>query len=73
MDDRIELVCKKIPTFTIEESFGNQFIIYELLEVEKIKMDNGCYFYHSYVPFLKVDVLHIIWQELDKLPDINGV
>lgn len=74
MDSRIELIAKKIPTFVIEKDFGNQSILYELLEVHKIELNNGSYCYNSSDPnvdFSWYEVETIRWDDLINYPDVE--
>lgn len=74
MDNRIELICSKIHTFVIEKDFGNQSLLYELLEVQKVEMDNGSYFYDSKEPeinFSWYEEETIRWDELKNYPNVE--
>lgn len=74
MNNRIELISKKIPTFTIEKVFGNQSLLYELLEVEKVEMNNGSYCYDSSEPDINFSWYKeetIRWDELVNFPDVE--
>lgn len=73
MDNRIELIAKKIPTFIIEKDFGNQSILYELLEVNKVKLDNGSCCYNQFdseIDFSWYEPEEIRWDELVNYPDV---
>lgn len=74
MDNRIELIAKKIPTFTIEKDFGNQSLLYEIIEANKVEVENGSYCYN----FLNPDINFswyveetIRWDELVNCPDVE--
>ena len=56
IDDRLELLCKEFYTFGINKSFGNYDINYELIETEKINMDNGSYAYKD-----KLSEFNLAW------------
>ena len=74
MDKKIELIAEKIPTFIIDKDFGNQSILYELLEVNKVKMDNGSYCYNSFdseIDFSYYEPEEIDWNELANSPDVE--
>lgn len=74
MDNRIELIAKKIHTFMIDKDFGNQSILYHLLEVERIDMDNGSYCYDSSevdIDFSWYEEEMIRWDELINYPDVE--
>lgn len=74
MDNRIELIAKKIPTFVIEKDFGNQSILYELLEVKKVEMSNGSYCYDSSEPDIDFSWYKeetIRWDELVNFPNVE--
>ena len=74
MDNRVELIANKIPTFTIEKDFGNQSILYELLEVNKVELDNGSYCYNSSNPdvnFSWYEQDAIRWDELINLENVE--
>lgn len=74
MDNRIELIVKKIPSFIIEKDFGNQSILYELLEVEKVEMNNGSYCYNSsspHIDFSWYEEETIRWDELVNCPNVE--
>ena len=74
MDNRIELISKKIPTFVIEKDFGNQSLLYELLEVKKVEMSNGSYCYDSSEPdidFSWYEEETIRWDELVNYSDVE--
>lgn len=74
MDNRIELITNKIPTFIIEKDFGNQSLLYELLETQKVEMDNGSYFYDSKIPeinFAWYEEETIKWDELKNYPNVG--
>lgn len=74
MDNRIELIAKKIHTFTIEKDFGNQSLLYELLEVDKVELNNGSYCYNSSntdINFSWYEEETIKWDELVNYPDVE--
>lgn len=74
MDSRIELIAKKIPTFAIDKDFGNQSLMYQLLEVERVEMDNGSYSYNFSEPeidFSWYEEEMIRWDELVNYPDVE--
>lgn len=74
MDNRVELIAKKIHTFTIEKDFGNQSILYELLKVNKVELNNGSYCYDSSNPdinFSWYEEETIRWDELINWPDVE--
>lgn len=74
MDNRVELIARKIPTFTIEKDFGNQSLLYELLKTEKVKMENESYYYSSSEPdvnFSQYEEETIRWDELMNYPDVE--
>ena len=73
-DERIELICRKVPTFNIEESIGNYEIIYELLQADKVVLKNGSYRYEYSTPTIDFadynDVLEELnWSTLEEMPD----
>lgn len=73
MDNRIELIAKKIPTFVVEKCFGNQSLLYELLETEKVKIENGSYCYNFFNPIINFSWYEeetIRWDELVNYPDV---
>lgn len=74
MDSRIELITKKIPTFIIDKDFGNQSILYHLLEVKKVEMNNGSYCYDSLeadVDFSWYEEETIRWDEVVNFQDVG--
>lgn len=74
MDNRIELITRKIPTFRIDKDFGNQSILYELCEVEKRELHNGsfCYDYnHVDIDFSWYEEEMIRWDEVVNFPDVE--
>ena len=74
MDSRIELIAKKIPTFAIDKDFGNQSLMYQLLEVERVEMDNGSYSYNFSEPeidFSWYEEEMIRWDELVNYSDVE--
>lgn len=74
MDNRVELIARKIPTFTIEKDFGNQSLLYELLKTEKVQMKNGSYFFNSSVPDVNFSLYEeetLRWDELNNFPDVE--
>ncbi len=74
MDNRIELIAKKICAFNIHKDFGNQWITYELFEVEKRYLDNGSFYYDIISPpidFSWYEVEMIRWDEFANLPDVE--
>lgn len=74
MDNRIELIAKKFPTFIIEKDFGNQSLLYALLEVQKVEMSNGSYYYNSSEPdidFSWYEEEMIKWDEVGNFPDVE--
>lgn len=64
VDERIELICRKIPTFTIDEDLGNHGFTYELLQTEKILLKNGSYRYECTSPAVDFTDYHGL-EELD--------
>lgn len=74
MDNRVELIARKIPTFTIKKDFGNQSLLYELLKTERVQMKNGSYFFNSSVSdvdFSWYEEETIRWDELKNFPDVE--
>lgn len=74
MDNRIELIAKKIPTFTIRKDFGNQFLLYEIVESNKVELDNGSYCYNFSNPDINFSWYKeetIRWDELTNCPDVE--
>ena len=74
MDNRVELIARKIPTFAIEKDFGNQSLLYKLLKTEKVQMKNGSYFFDSSDPdvdFSWYEEETIRWDELMNFPDVE--
>lgn len=75
MDNRIGLISKKIPTFSIKKDFGNQSILYELLEVNKVELNNGSYYYDAKEPevdFSWYEEETIRWDELANWDDVES-
>lgn len=74
MDNRIELIAKKIPTFTIEKDFGNQSLLYEIIEANKVEVENGSYCYNFSNPDINFSWYveeTIRWDELVNCPDVE--
>lgn len=74
MDNRVELIARKVPTFIIEKDFGNQSLFYELREVEKVEMENGGYCFNLLSPDINFSWYEeeiIRWDELIKFPDVE--
>lgn len=75
MDNRIELISRKFSTFSINKDFGNQSILHELLEANKVELNNGSYCYNSSNPdidFSWYEEETIRWDELTNFPDKNS-
>ena len=75
--DYIESIAKKVQTFRIEKNFGNQEILYELIEVEKVELQNKSHSYKEYWPLIIFDTNKPFnRQEWDAImgntPDIPG-
>lgn len=74
MDNRVELIAKKIRTFRIAKDFGNQSLLYELFETERIEHANGSFCFNSKNPeidFSWYEEETIRWDELVNFPDIE--
>lgn len=74
MDNRIELIAKKIPTFTIEKDFGNQSLLYEIIEANKVEVENGSYCYNFSNPDINFSWYveeTIRWDKLVNCPDVE--
>lgn len=74
MDNRIELITRKIPTFRIDKDFGNQSILYELCEVKKRELHNGSFCYDSNdvdIDFSWYGEEMIRWDEVVNFPDVE--
>ena len=75
MDQRIELIAKKVYTFTIDRELGNQEIRYELVEVHRKNMSNGSFYFDecevninfSWIPEEEID-----WDKLAEIPDAQN-
>lgn len=74
-DHRIELITKKLPTFSLEKSFGNQDIIYRLEYIRKIDLPQyGAVRYKSSpvaFDFSWYEEEHILWDEFVNLDDVK--
>lgn len=76
MANKVELITNKVPTFLIHRDFGNQSITYELIEAEKITIQNGSYYFINWCPkiyFSNYMIEQIDWNELAKEPDVEEV
>ena len=74
MDQRIDLIAKKVYTFTIDRELGNQEIRYELVKVHRKDMSNGSFFFDEDevdIDFSWIDEEKIDWDEVAKIPDVK--
>lgn len=73
IDDKIELIAAKAPTFSIQKALGNYAVVYELLEADKIYNANGSYYYEACTPSIYIGELYnkIDWDKLSEFPDVT--
>lgn len=75
LDDKIELITSKIPTFYIEKDLGNQSFMLGLLEVDKVSLQNKSYTYEWKDPifdFSDYDLMEDInWESMER--ELNNI
>lgn len=74
LDEKIDLIIKKIPEFYIHQYLGNQELTFALLKVDKEERENGCFSYvenYPYLDFSWYDIENDVnWDALETIEDV---